>query len=117
MGFTFITGEKNYNDVDFRRIQIAENLHVLGKHFKNQTSAAIIYPPGHWYGDVTISNSKAPGIFEYLTNDALRIAGLKRFDRYRKDPKYSDLFAIRNWQFINGMWQRINQINTLLPNA
>lgn len=85
---------------DLRRVFIATAIVKLGEILPENSSAAIIYPPGHWYGE-----NNEPGIINYLQNETLREQTFSQYESiYGKILPLKSLFRTRYYKPEEGKW-------------
>lgn len=97
-------------ETDLRRVVVAKGLKLLGEIVDSGTHAAIVYPLGHWDGQLDGPEITKKGIEYYLNNPEEREA---RFNEYkiRFPPEdYPHFYKIRGYSPENGVWKKTMDI-------
>jgi hypothetical protein len=85
---------KDTTEIDIRRVLVAQALTQLGQTVESGETAAIVYPPAHWFGET----KDLPGISTYLENDQLRKEKLSYYSRFKKARIFQPLFRTREYK-------------------
>ncbi len=103
-GAFLMTGDKDPMgiELDIRHVFIAESLSQIGLSDNSPEQAAIIYPPGHWYGE---PERGTKGILHYLNDSEAR---KRQFDRYNSKFSerlaYNDFYRLRSYSSNGTLW-------------
>jgi len=98
-------------ETDLRRVVVAKGLKLLSETVDPGTHAAIVYPPGHWDGQLDGPEITKNGIKYYLDNPEEREA---RFNEYisRFSPEdYPHFYKIRGYSAKNGEWEKTMEMS------
>ena len=98
-------------ELDIRHVFIAESLTQIGKGLVTPTKAALIYPGGHWKGEIKQSMQWTNGILFYLQNPKERQEKFNKYcETFANKKKWQDFYKIRRYTSDNNKWEKQTEI-------